>query len=820
MMRSNNWIKMVSLVLALCMVLSVNLNVLAVTQEDEVPGVSTPVTPQEPAASDSPQPTVDPLAPTQPTTAPTQPQIPDTSVPEIPAPSEPDVTMPSIPEDTQPSIPEDSQPSIPDGPGTSVPDMPEPSQPETTAPTAPPATGDQDPVLKHTPITSIKHGEDVVFQVSVTDDYGIQDVILYYRAINASYWDMKIFEASSGDTFVCILASDEIFDAGMEYYIEASDGSNLVSSGSKHNPHTFYYDHNFSIIGVSPSRIDINTVTYGFRAVLMGSNFVAGMILSVDGINVPYTLSSSNMLVFYTPQHDIGTADVVLEYNNNRIQLDKAITFYDSSSALSLRQDTEVENGTQIRIPLWASAHGNIFSIQSALELDPGIFSNIHFVLDENNNYAEATYFTGYDGLTNVIINSEAALNTAFPIGYLIADINAPSGSTAATIQFRTAYMNHIEVSQQDPCTFTVIDKNQPVITILPFDTTPTRGPVTVYATVLGGSLEKESHTFYSNGQYTFTATDASGNIVTETVTVSHIYQNYTLSLLNVPEKLLVIEGAVLDVSGWLIQINYDCGVTPATVHVSAEMVQIPSYVVGRTEGFVVYEGLSVPFSCEVISNELAQLQISKPPVKLQYLPGEPLDLTGLEIIFSCGENYILTLTAEQYTVVGFDPDRNGTQEITVSYGDYSTSFTVRVKSTTPTEITSSVYKIENGLISGISVGDTMDILLEGIEEAEFIRIMDNGIEIAIDDLLCTGMVIELFDDENVIASLTIVVSGDVSGDGGITISDMIAIKSQLLGNKVLEGAAFLAADYNGDGNITISDFVRIKSYILNDGEI
>jgi endo-1,4-beta-xylanase len=63
--------------------------------------------------------------------------------------------------------------------------------------------------------------------------------------------------------------------------------------------------------------------------------------------------------------------------------------------------------------------------------------------------------------------------------------------------------------------------------------------------------------------------------------------------------------------------------------------------------------------------------------------------------------------------------------------------------------------------------------------------------------------------------SVTVIVTGDVNGDGKITVTDMIATKSHLLGKSKFTGAAEKAADTNGDGKISITDFIQLKAHIL-----
>ncbi len=59
------------------------------------------------------------------------------------------------------------------------------------------------------------------------------------------------------------------------------------------------------------------------------------------------------------------------------------------------------------------------------------------------------------------------------------------------------------------------------------------------------------------------------------------------------------------------------------------------------------------------------------------------------------------------------------------------------------------------------------------------------------------------------------IVKGDCNGDGKITITDMLAIKSHILGKSSLSGDLAQAADTNKDGKITITDFIQVKAHIL-----
>ncbi len=59
----------------------------------------------------------------------------------------------------------------------------------------------------------------------------------------------------------------------------------------------------------------------------------------------------------------------------------------------------------------------------------------------------------------------------------------------------------------------------------------------------------------------------------------------------------------------------------------------------------------------------------------------------------------------------------------------------------------------------------------------------------------------------------TIVVKGDVNGDGRITSSDYIRIKKYIGGTAQLTGASFLAADIDSNNTIKSADYIKIKAH-------
>jgi len=105
---------------------------------------------------------------------------------------------------------------------------------------------------------------------------------------------------------------------------------------------------------------------------------------------------------------------------------------------------------------------------------------------------------------------------------------------------------------------------------------------------------------------------------------------------------------------------------------------------------------------------------------------------------------------------------------------------------------------------------------MAALNERNFLRLFKAGQEISGTALIGTGMLLSIMDGAAVKRSFTVIITGDVNGDGKITLTDFIRLKSHLLSMTILTGAYATAADVNGDGRITLTDFIKIKAHLIN----
>lgn len=139
--------------------------------------------------------------------------------------------------------------------------------------------------------------------------------------------------------------------------------------------------------------------------------------------------------------------------------------------------------------------------------------------------------------------------------------------------------------------------------------------------------------------------------------------------------------------------------------------------------------------------------------------------------------------------------------------------------------LSSKPYKIGNNDIDNYEVGDKyISRVVKETTKANFIYNLDtngkvrilkeDGTELKDGELVGTGMTLEVTKDKEKI-ELKIAVSGDVSGDGKVTVTDLSTINQTVLGVVKLENEYKIAADLDENDNITVTDLSTENKMIL-----
>ncbi len=148
--------------------------------------------------------------------------------------------------------------------------------------------------------------------------------------------------------------------------------------------------------------------------------------------------------------------------------------------------------------------------------------------------------------------------------------------------------------------------------------------------------------------------------------------------------------------------------------------------------------------------------------------------------------------------------------------GARSEPVTLNLRGDTTTDtITSAHYTVSGGYVGKIPLGTTVGTFLGKLDNQTGVTVYKGNTAVSNRAKLGTGMTVKLTDGTAVKQTLTVTVTGDTNGDGTISITDMLAVKADILGKQKLSGAAKTAADVSGDSAVSITDFIQIKAHVL-----
>ncbi len=89
------------------------------------------------------------------------------------------------------------------------------------------------------------------------------------------------------------------------------------------------------------------------------------------------------------------------------------------------------------------------------------------------------------------------------------------------------------------------------------------------------------------------------------------------------------------------------------------------------------------------------------------------------------------------------------------------------------------------------------------------------GAVMAVGDVVTSGTEMTVLEDGHVRATYTVLIYGDINGDGKIGIADFAKLRQELLKGNLITGIYTQAADVNYDGKIGIADFAKLRQYLL-----
>ena len=124
-------------------------------------------------------------------------------------------------------------------------------------------------------------------------------------------------------------------------------------------------------------------------------------------------------------------------------------------------------------------------------------------------------------------------------------------------------------------------------------------------------------------------------------------------------------------------------------------------------------------------------------------------------------------------------------------------------------------YNYINGIISGINPNTPIETVKNNlINTGGVITITDANGNTITGGNIGTGMKVNI--TSGITETLTVLIPGDIDGNGDIDVLDLVALKQHLLGTIPCVGVYLQAANFDNEGSIDVIDLVAIKQYLLS----
>ena len=128
--------------------------------------------------------------------------------------------------------------------------------------------------------------------------------------------------------------------------------------------------------------------------------------------------------------------------------------------------------------------------------------------------------------------------------------------------------------------------------------------------------------------------------------------------------------------------------------------------------------------------------------------------------------------------------------------------------------------KVEEGLLKNISLNTTAKALLSQFKNKKLELLDSGGNALADTDPVGTGTTVNLYLDGKLVDTVTVVILGDLDGNGRITSTDYLRLKASIMGSYTLDKAAAVAGDVDLNGSLNTTDYLRIKAHFLGEYDL
>ena len=125
-------------------------------------------------------------------------------------------------------------------------------------------------------------------------------------------------------------------------------------------------------------------------------------------------------------------------------------------------------------------------------------------------------------------------------------------------------------------------------------------------------------------------------------------------------------------------------------------------------------------------------------------------------------------------------------------------------------------YKLKDNMITNLKEGLNANEFDLQLDEIYTLKIYDKSENEKTEGSIATGDKAKIYLDNLLVSEYTLVVSGDVTGDGIVNIADVLKIADHTINKNILTDYEELAAEVTNDTNLNIADVLKIADYTLD----
>ncbi|GAA4885990.1 S8 family serine peptidase [Ferrimonas pelagia] len=227
------------------------------------------------------------------------------------------------------------------------------------------------PVISHTPVVSAGYGANVLVQATVTDNIAVQGVSLYYRTQGQGSYQTLAMTSQQNSVYRATVPGSVVQAPGVEYYIEATDGTSYAYSGRSATPHRIVVNDAPVITQLSPTS---GPATGGTELTLVGSNFKSGASIKLgeSECEAPQLISGSELRCISGPQVP-STVDVVVTNPDDKSgRLAGGFTFQSADVTVGIA-DFEAGYGQTLDVPVRVSNVSGLKAFELDIDFDSSL---------------------------------------------------------------------------------------------------------------------------------------------------------------------------------------------------------------------------------------------------------------------------------------------------------------------------------------------------------------------------------------------------------------------------------------------------------------